>query len=133
VNINVNDSQYFAVSLCGNDKGRVYVVLYEENGYVFLADGKHRKISAPKKKKKKHIKAFYANKLIGYIGNKENTHEEKSDCEFQMVSEKAIFEKAISEKTISVSIKSEMLLTDRCLRRAIRNYISYTDLIEGIK
>ena len=52
MNINVNDSQYFAVSLCGNDKGRVYVVLYEENGYVFLADGKHRKISAPKKKKK---------------------------------------------------------------------------------
>ena len=60
-------SQYFAVSLCGNDKDRIYVVLYEKDGYVFLADGKRRKVSNPKKKKKKHIKCFEANKLIEYI------------------------------------------------------------------
>ena len=126
--INVNDSQYFAVSLCGNDKGRIYVVLYEENGFVFLADGKHRRISSPKKKKKRHIKAFSANKLIGYVLDKYDKNEDTLKCEFKIVSKKAISD--ISEETISVSreINSETVITDGLLRRAIRDFRNFMNL-----
>ncbi len=60
-------SQYFAVSIKGHDKGLVYAILREENEYVFLADGRHRKIESPKKKKKKHIICLCENKLSEYI------------------------------------------------------------------
>ena len=45
----------FAVSKAGHDKGRMYIIMKEEGGYVYLADGKTRTIENPKKKKKKHI------------------------------------------------------------------------------
>ena len=43
-------------ALCGHDKGRFYLVLREENGYLFLADGKRRRLERPKRKKIKHIR-----------------------------------------------------------------------------
>ena len=57
----------FAVSLKGHDAGVVYAVLSEDEKYVFLANGKERKAETPKKKKKKHIKCFFENKLCEYI------------------------------------------------------------------
>lgn len=42
-------------SRAGRDKGELFVVLLAENGYVFLSDGKKRKIANPKKKKIKHL------------------------------------------------------------------------------
>lgn len=62
-----NYSQRFAISLKGHDKGTVYVIVSEENGYVYLCDGKIRKILNPKKKKKRHIKCLGANKISEYI------------------------------------------------------------------
>ena len=62
-----NYSQSFAISLKGHDKGTVYVIVSEENDFVYLSDGKHRKVSNPKKKKKRHIKCLGANKISEYI------------------------------------------------------------------
>ncbi|MBQ4065784.1 MAG: KOW domain-containing RNA-binding protein [Clostridia bacterium] len=44
------------VSLCGHDNGRLYLVVGEENEYLFLADGKIRRLQKPKRKKIKHIR-----------------------------------------------------------------------------
>ena len=47
---------YIAVSLCGHDKDKHYVILYEKDGYAYLADGKTKDLVNLKKKKLKHIK-----------------------------------------------------------------------------
>lgn len=44
-----------ARSKAGHDKGHVYVIIKEEEAYVYLADGSIRTIERPKKKKKKHV------------------------------------------------------------------------------
>lgn len=45
----------FAVSKAGHDLGQMYVILKEEEDMVWLADGRLKTVSSPKKKKKKHI------------------------------------------------------------------------------
>ena len=45
-------------SKAGHDKGQLFVISGVsdiENGYVFIADGKSRRIEKPKKKKLKHL------------------------------------------------------------------------------
>lgn len=42
-------------STAGHDKGSYFVVLRTEDGYVFIADGKERKLEACKRKNAKHI------------------------------------------------------------------------------
>lgn len=44
-----------ARSLCGRDAENVMLIVGEDGDYVFLADGKIRKISSPKPKRKKHV------------------------------------------------------------------------------
>ena len=44
-----------ARSKAGHDKGHVYVIIKEEEAYVYLADGSIRTIERPEKKKKKHV------------------------------------------------------------------------------
>ena len=39
----------------GHDAGRFFIVLDTEGEYLFLADGKRRKVEKPKKKKHKHV------------------------------------------------------------------------------
>lgn len=46
---------YFATSLCGHDKDRVYMIVKEEGDMVGLSDGIHRCLDNPKMKKKKHV------------------------------------------------------------------------------
>ncbi|MCD8039482.1 MAG: KOW domain-containing RNA-binding protein [Lachnospiraceae bacterium] len=46
---------YLAYSLSGHDKGRIYLILREDEDYVYLADGDVRTIDRLKKKNKKHI------------------------------------------------------------------------------
>ena len=43
------------ISKSGRDKGRSFVVFETDDRYVWLADGKLRKIEAPKKKNIKHL------------------------------------------------------------------------------
>lgn len=45
----------FAFSKSGHDKGRMYLIIGEDDEYVYLADGRIRTVDNPKKKKKKHI------------------------------------------------------------------------------
>lgn len=44
-----------ATSKAGHDCREVYVIVREEEEYVYLADGKVRSLDKPKKKNKKHI------------------------------------------------------------------------------
>jgi ribosomal protein L14E/L6E/L27E len=39
----------------GREKGRYFVAVDAHDGFVYIADGKERKLSAPKKKNIKHI------------------------------------------------------------------------------
>ena len=63
----------------GRDKGKYFLVVAKDEEFVYLADGKARKVGTPKKKKFKHIEAtgeideFIVNRLdtIGKITNKE--------------------------------------------------------------
>ncbi len=42
-------------SNAGRDKGKLFVVLAVEGEYLLLADGKSRKVEAPKRKKRRHV------------------------------------------------------------------------------
>ena len=46
-------------SLAGRDAGRLFIVMETEENFVYLADGRLRKLDAKKKKKRKHA-AFVA-------------------------------------------------------------------------
>ena len=44
-----------AVSLCGHDRGKLYMVVKEERDCYYLADGVCRTLEHPKKKNRKHL------------------------------------------------------------------------------
>ena len=44
------------LSLAGHDKGRLYLVIGQENGQALLADGRGRKLATPKRKSFKHLR-----------------------------------------------------------------------------
>lgn len=43
-------------SLRGHDCGRLYCVLEVRGSDLFVADGKHKRVSAPKRKNARHVK-----------------------------------------------------------------------------
>ena len=45
----------FATSKAGHDKGQLYIIIKEDEEYVYLTDGRLKPVDGPKKKKKKHI------------------------------------------------------------------------------
>ncbi len=45
----------FAISKAGHDKGSCYVIVGEEEDFVYLCDGRLKKLQPPKRKRKKHI------------------------------------------------------------------------------
>lgn len=47
-----------AVSKSGHDKGHVFVIVGEDDRYVFLADGDLKPMERPKKKNRKHIQVI---------------------------------------------------------------------------
>lgn len=47
-------------SIAGHDKNRFYLVLRCEGDFAFIADGKVRRLSAPKKKRLKHLQRTLA-------------------------------------------------------------------------
>ncbi len=50
----------FATSKAGRDKGCLYVIVAEEEDFVWLCDGKQKKPETPKKKRRKHIQPINA-------------------------------------------------------------------------
>lgn len=52
---------YFAKSLAGHDKGKLYIIIEEKNDssdFVFLSDGELKTMDKPKKKRIKHIQVI---------------------------------------------------------------------------
>ena len=49
------DKSSLVVSKAGRDKGQLFYVIDADEQYVYLADGKSRKLEKPKRKKRKHI------------------------------------------------------------------------------
>ena len=49
------DRSSLIVSKAGRDKGQLFFVIDADEQYVYLADGKSRKLEKPKRKKRKHI------------------------------------------------------------------------------
>ncbi len=43
-------------SLLGRDKGRKYVIVFEDESFVYLSDGKVRPLDRTKKKRGKHVR-----------------------------------------------------------------------------
>ena len=44
------------VSLAGRDKGQLFFVVDTDEQYVYLANGKGRRLESPKRKKLKHVR-----------------------------------------------------------------------------
>ena len=42
-------------SVAGHDRGDLFLVLRQEGDFLWLADGKRRKLETPKKKRRKHV------------------------------------------------------------------------------
>ena len=49
------DKSSLVVSKAGRDKGRLFYVIDADEQYVYLVDGKSRKLEKPKRKKRKHV------------------------------------------------------------------------------
>ena len=45
----------FATYIAGHDHNNIYVIIDADDEYVYLVDGKIRKVNNPKKKKLKHV------------------------------------------------------------------------------
>lgn len=48
----------FAISKAGHDKGNLYIIVREDEEYVYLADGNLKLLNKPKKKNRKHIQVI---------------------------------------------------------------------------
>lgn len=78
---------FLASSKAGHDKDKIYVIIREDTEYVWLADGRIKTVSNPKKKRKKHIQ------IIKYFNNEGMQSDllagrEVSDLEIVMVLKK---------------------------------------------
>lgn len=60
-----------ARSKAGHDKKKIYVILREDEAYVYLVDGKIRTVDKPKKKNKKHVQIIrrFRTEMEGKIWN----------------------------------------------------------------
>ncbi len=79
-------------SKAGHDKDNIYVIYSFDKEYVYLVDGKLKKIANPKKKKKKHVQA------INYVD--------------AMLNDKFESNKKIIDEEIKYAIKQYMMLKD---------------------
>lgn len=69
----------FVYATAGRDAGKCFLAVDEEHNYLYICDGKSRKVSNPKKKKLKHLNCtgvkydFAVSKLdsTGKLTNKE--------------------------------------------------------------
>lgn len=53
-------------SVAGHDKGRFLVITAADDDFAFIADGKERRLEAPKKKRLKHLR--FTNTVIDTDG-----------------------------------------------------------------
>lgn len=55
-------------SCAGHDKGSLMVVLAADESFVYVADGKHRMVEKPKRKKPKHLELIGVTELCHSSG-----------------------------------------------------------------
>lgn len=70
----------FATSRAGHDKNKLYVIIGEEEGYVYLCDGRLKTVENPKKKLLKHIQVINRTvdqELLARLENKEKVFDEQ--------------------------------------------------------
>lgn len=65
-----------AKSLAGHDKDRLYVIIGTEGNFCLLSDGRLKPLSAPKKKKIKHIQIGPDTELSALFGKGETVRDE---------------------------------------------------------
>lgn len=53
------------ISKRGRDKGGIFAVIAMDEQYVYIADGRHRKIQSAKKKLAKHVQVLNGEKVTG--------------------------------------------------------------------
>lgn len=77
-----------ARSKAGHDKGKVYVIIEEDDTYVYLADGVIRTLGHLKKKKKKHVQIMLKEHDVSAVDDtaikrilKEWSMEESKTCQ----------------------------------------------------
>lgn len=58
-------------SMAGHDSGSWYAVMKYENGFAYIADGKQRKVEAPKKKNPLHLQKTCSIVDVKDINNKQ--------------------------------------------------------------
>ncbi len=68
-------------SLAGRDKGHLFIVMETEPDFVYLVDGKLRKVDSPKKKRRKHV--AYAGSLGEQLLTKLNSGEKVLNSEIR--------------------------------------------------
>ena len=53
------------VSLAGRDKDQIFFVVDTDETYVYIADGKGRRLESPKRKKRRHVRKLplYASRV----------------------------------------------------------------------
>jgi hypothetical protein len=49
----------FVKSTAGHDKGECFFILRVESEYIYLVDGKYKRLNCPKKKNKKHVNVLF--------------------------------------------------------------------------
>ena len=80
---------FLASSKAGHDKEKIYVIIREDTEYVWLADGRIKTVSNPKKKRKKHIQIIkYFNFNNEEMQSKLLEGKEVTDLEIMMVLKK---------------------------------------------
>lgn len=74
------DLSDIVVSLNGRDAGKRFFVISCEGQYVYLADGRGRRLEAPKKKKRKHVRLVSAG---GWLAQKLRDGEQVTNSELR--------------------------------------------------
>lgn len=69
----------FVISKAGHDKSNIYIIMKEDQEYVYLVDGIIKTLDNPKRKNKKHVKGIHYlddNLIMKYNSNKLITNED---------------------------------------------------------
>ncbi len=56
------------LSLKGHDAGQLFCVVNAQDGFVWIVDGKGRKLAAPKRKREKHLQGVGASAHPAVLG-----------------------------------------------------------------
>lgn len=78
----------FAISKSGHDKDSLYIIIKEEDEYVYLVDGKYKLLNNPKKKNKKHVQCIHY--MDAVIADRIENKKPLCDVEIAIAVKKAI-------------------------------------------